>query len=105
MTSAARLRLGAVLLAAAACAACIDVGHSAEVGCLVDMNEPGCPGAMLADAGGPAVAAALADAAGLADAAEPADASTLADAGGPDGGDADVSDGAPGDALSSTADQ
>jgi hypothetical protein len=33
-------------------AGCIDVGHSAEIGCLVDMTEPGCmPRASAIDAG------------------------------------------------------
>jgi hypothetical protein len=37
-------------LAAGALSSCTDVGHPAEVGCLVDMNEPGCPGAQVGDA-------------------------------------------------------
>ena len=32
----------AMLAAAVSVAGCIDVGHRAEIGCLVDMTEPGC---------------------------------------------------------------
>jgi hypothetical protein len=36
----------AVFAAVVSVAGCIDVGHPAEIGCLVDMTEPGCmPGA------------------------------------------------------------
>ena len=44
------------LLALSCCAACIEVGHPAEVGCLVDPTEPGCSpdaGHDAADAGDP----------------------------------------------------
>jgi hypothetical protein len=40
------MRLSTIRLACLAVlapsAGCIDVGHAAEVGCLVDMTEPGC---------------------------------------------------------------
>jgi hypothetical protein len=68
MTVATRrcLALWVVIAAIAAAApACVDVGHDAEVGCLADPNEPGCPGA---DAG---------------DGAPSGDASPLSDAGVP----------------------